>query len=113
MHLQILFVALGSMILFGVALGWVIRVEQLRVVFEPRLKAISLVTSNVDSIVVSLGRPRLHRKALPVMWLSRLDNALAAAGNRIVLAHLVASAIIASAVIGFAAAVTLSRPAVS
>jgi Flp pilus assembly protein TadB len=45
--------------------------------------------------------------------LSRLDNALAATGNRIGLTHLAATAIIAPVMIGSAAAVTLGRPALS
>jgi tight adherence protein B len=113
MYLQILFVALGSTILFGVALAWALRAEQRRAIIEPRLKAISIATSSVDSVVVSLRRPRLQRKALPVVLLSRLDSALAATGNRIRLPHLVASATIAPAAIGLVATVTLSRWALS
>jgi tight adherence protein B len=113
MYLQILFVALGSTILFGVALAWALRAEQRRAIIEPRLKAISIATSSVDSVVVSLRRPRLQRKALPVVLLSRLDSALAATGNRIALPHLVASATIAPAAIGLVATVTLSQWALS
>jgi tight adherence protein B len=113
MYLQILFVALGSTILFGVALARVLRAEQRRAIIDPRLKAISIATSGVDSVVVSLRRPRLQRKALPVVLLSRLDNALAATGNRIGLPHLVASATIAPAAIGLVVAVTLSQSALS
>jgi len=113
MYKQILFSALGSTILFGTALVWALRTERRRAIIEPRLKAISMATSTVERVVVSLRRPRPERKALPAALLSRLDNALAATGNRIGLTHLVATAIIAPVMIGFAAAVTLGQPALS
>ena len=113
MYKQILFSALGSTILFGTALVWALRTERRRAIIEPRLKAISMTTSTVERVVVSLRRPRPERKALPAALLSRLDNALAATGNRIGLTHLVATAIIAPVMIGFAAAVTLGQPALS
>jgi Flp pilus assembly protein TadB len=72
-----------------------------------------MATSTVERVVVSLRRPRPERKALPAALLSRLDNALAATGNRIGLTHLAATAIIAPVMIGFAAAVTLGRPVLS
>src|SRR5215469_3277249 len=113
MYKQILFSALGSTILFGTALVWALRTERRRAIIEPRLKAISMATSTVERVVVSLRRPRPERKALPAALLTRLDNALAATGNRIGLTHLVATAIIAPVMIGFAAAVTLGQPALS
>jgi tight adherence protein B len=113
MYRQILFSALGSTILFGTALVWALRTEQRRAIIEPRLRAISMATSSVESVVVSLRRPRPQRKGLPAALLSRLDNALAATGNQIGLTHLAATAIIAPVIIGFAAAVTLGRPAFS
>lgn len=113
MYRQILFSALGSTILFGTALVWALRTERRRAIIEPRLRAISMPTSSVERVVVSLRRPRPERKALPAALLSRLDNALAATGNRIGLTHLAATAIIAPVMIGSAAAVTLGRPALS
>src|SRR5215831_7418318 len=113
MHRQILFLALASTILFGTALVWVLRTERRRAIIEPRLRAISMATSTVEHVVVSLRRPRPERKALPAALLSRLDNALAATGNRIGLTHLAATAIIVPVMIGFAAAVTLGQPALS
>ena len=113
MYRQILFAALGSTMLFGTALVRALRAERRRAIIEPRLKAISMATSSVDSVVVSLRRARRQRKALPAALLSRLDNALAATGNRIGLTHLAATAIIAPVMIGFAAAVTFGRPALS
>ena len=113
LYQQILFAALGSTILFGAALVWALRAERRRAIIEPRLKAISIATASVESVVVSLRRPRPQRKALPAALLSRLDNALAATGNRITLPHLAATAIIAPVMIGFAAAVTLATPAPS
>ena len=113
MYQQILFAALGSAILSGAALAWALRAEQRRAIIEPRLKAIFMATSSAESVVVSLRRPRPKRKALPAALLSRLDNALAATGNRIGLLHLAATAIIAPVMIGFAAAVTFGRPGLS
>jgi tight adherence protein B len=113
MYQHILFAAFGSTVLFGVALARALRTEKRRAIIEPRLRAISMATSSVDSAVVSLRRTRPHRQALPAAVLSRLDNALAATGNRIGLPHLAATAIIAPAIIGVSLAVTLSRPAVS
>ena len=113
MYKQILFSALGSTILFGTALVWALRTERRRAIIEPRLKAISMTTSTVERVVVSLRRPRPERKALLAALLSRLDNALAATGNRIGLPHLGATGIIAAAMIGYATAVTQSLPAVA
>jgi len=113
LYQQILFAALGSTVLFGVALVRALRAERRRASIELRLKAISMATSSVESVVVSLRRRRPQRRAVPTALLSRLDNALAATGNRIGLPHLAATAIIAAAMIGFAAAVTLSRPALA
>jgi tight adherence protein B len=110
MYQQILFAAFGSTILFGVALIWALRAERRRAIIEPRLKAISAATSNVESVGVSLRRPRARHKALPAALLTWFDNALAATGNRIRLPHLIATAIITLVMIGFAAAVTLGRP---
>ena len=95
MYQQILFAALGSTILFGAALVWALRAERRRAIIEPRLKAISIATSHVESVVVSLRRSRPQHKALLAALLSRLDNALAATGNRIRLPHLAATVIIA------------------
>ena len=110
MFQQIFFAALGSTILFGAALVWALRTERRRAIIESRLKAIFIATSNLESDVVSLRRPQPQHKALPAALLSRLDNALAATGNRIRLPHLIAAAIIGPLTIGFAAGVTLGRP---
>src|SRR5262245_28759808 len=95
LYQQSLFAALRSTILFGAALVWALRAERRRAIIEPRLKAISITTASADSVVVSLRRTRPHRQALPAVVLSRLDNALAATGNRITLPQLAATAIIA------------------
>jgi tight adherence protein B len=110
MYQQILFAALGSTVLFGAALVWALRADRRRAIIEPRLKAISIATSNVESVVISLRRPRVRHKALPAALLTWLDNTLAATGNRIRLPHLIATAIITIVMIGFAAAITLGRP---
>jgi tight adherence protein B len=113
LYQQILFAALVSTVLFGVALVWVLRTERRKATIEPRLKAIVMSTSSPDSVVVSLRRPLPQRRALPAVLLTRLDDALAATGNRIGLPHLVATAILATAMIGFVAQVAQSRPALS
>jgi tight adherence protein B len=113
LYQQILLAALGSTVLFAVVLVWVLRAERRRAIIEPRLRAIARSTSKVDSVVVSLRRPLLQRRALPAVLLSRLDGALAATGDRIALPHLAVTAIIAALMIGIATAVVQFRPALS
>jgi tight adherence protein B len=113
LYQQILLAALGSTVLFAMALVWVLRAERRRAIIEPRLRAIAMSASRADSVVVSLRRPPPQRRALPAVLLSRLDAALAATGNRIGVPHLAATAIIAAAMIGLTAAVVQSRPALS
>jgi len=102
---QIFFGALGSTILLGAALFWVLRAERRKSILEPRLRAIAQPRSSPDPPVVSLRRPRLVRKALPAVLLARLDVALAATGGRIGLAHLVATASLAAAIVGCVAGI--------
>jgi tight adherence protein B len=110
LYQQILLAALGSTILFGLALVWTLRGERRKAVIEPRLKAISMATSSAKSVVVSVRRPLPQRRALPAALLARLDSALAATGGRIGIPHLVVTAILADAVISFVAAVTHTPP---
>ena len=106
LYQRILIAALGSTILFGLALVWTLRAERRKAVIEPRLKAISMATSGPKNVVVSVRRPLRQRRALPAAVLARLDSALAATGGRIGIPHLVVTAIMADAVVGFVAAVT-------
>jgi Flp pilus assembly protein TadB len=113
MYQQILLAALGSTFLFGVALVRTLRAERRRAAIEPRLKAISMASSNAESVVVSLRRSLPQRRALPAALLARLDSALAATGGRIGIPHLAVTAILADAMIGFAATVTQTPPALT
>jgi len=106
LHQELLLAALGSTILFGLALIWTFRSERRKASIEPRLKMISMTTSNAASNVVSLRRPLPQHRALPAAVLARLDSALAATGSRIGIPHLAVTAILADATIGFAAIAT-------
>jgi tight adherence protein B len=72
-----------------------------------------MATSTAENVVVSLRRPLRQRRALPALLLARLDDTLAATGNRLGLPHLVATAIIAAVTVGSTAAVAQARPALS
>ena len=100
MREQILFAALGSTILLGAALFWVLRAERRKAILEPRLKAFASPGVSPGRAVVSLRRPRPRRKALPIVLMARLDAALAATGDRIGPAHLVAAGGVAAAMVG-------------
>jgi len=113
LYKQFLLATLGSTILCGLALVRTLRAERRRAAIEPRLKAISMATSNAKVVVVSLRRPLPQRRALPAALRARLDAVVAATGNRIGLLHLGATGIIAAAMIGYATAVTQSLPAVA
>jgi Flp pilus assembly protein TadB len=67
----------------------------------------------MDSVVVSLRRPLRQRRVLPALLLARLDDALAATGNRVGLTHLAATAILAAVAVGSMAAMAQAQPALS
>jgi tight adherence protein B len=100
LHERIFIAALGSTILLGAALFWVLRAERRKALLEPRLRAIAEPRSSPDPAIGSLRRPRLGRKALPAVLLARLEVALAATGDRIGLAHLVAAGSFAAVIVG-------------
>jgi tight adherence protein B len=102
---QIFFAVLGSTILLGAALFWVLRAERRKAILEPRLRAIAHPRFSPDPAVVSLRRPPLGRRALPAVLLARLDVALAATGDRIGLAHLVAAGSLTAAIVGCVAGI--------
>jgi tight adherence protein B len=110
LHERIFFAALGSTVLLGAALSWVLRAERRKALLEPRLRAIAEPRSSPDPAIVSLRRPRLGRRALPAVLVGGLDAALAATGGRIGLAHLVAATSLAAAIVGGIAAM-LGTPA--
>jgi len=110
LHKQILLAALGSTMLLGAALFWVLHAERRKTIFEPRLRAIAIRTSSPDSAIVSLRRTRPQRGAMPDVLFARLDAALAATGDRIGLAHLVATGSLATVMVGCLAAVMRTPP---
>lgn len=101
---------LGSTALLIPVLLWLLGAQRRRASLEQRLKAIVTVVPSAEALQVSLRRPLPQRGALPAMLFARLHLALAATGNRIGVPHLFATGIIAAAVAGSAAAVTLFRP---
>ena len=109
---QILLAVLSSTVLLG-ALFRALRTDRRRASLEPRLKAIAKLTASEDRPAVSLRRPLLQHRALPMLLSVRLEPALAATGNRIGLLHLAAAGVIAASMIGLAAAVMQLRPALT
>jgi tight adherence protein B len=118
---QLLLAVLATVLLSGAALLWVMRADRRRQFIQQRLKAVATVASGGDgepAPQVSLRR-KLRRAAtpaavsqLPRKFWARLDPALAAAGHRIGLPHLlVAGFIAATLVIGFAGRVLALNPA--
>jgi len=110
---QITLVFVGSTVLLGVALLQVLRTERRRTRLESRLRVIAAAVPRTDRPVVSLRRPLQQRRALPALLRARLEPALAGTGNRIGLPHLAASGIIATATIGFTAALMQLGPALA
>jgi tight adherence protein B len=113
LYQQAFLAALGSTVLFAVALVWRFRAERRKAIIEPRLRTIAKSMLMANSVIESLRKPLPQRTALPAVLMSRLDNALAATGNRIVLPHLAATSIIAAVTIGLAAAIVQSSLALS
>jgi tight adherence protein B len=113
LYQQAFLAALGSTALFAVALVRRFRAERRNAIIEPRLRTIVKSTLMANSVIEPLRKPLPQRTALPAVLMSRLDSALAATGNRIVLPHLVATSIIASVIIGLAAAIVQSSLALS
>ncbi len=111
MYQQVFLASVGSTILLGGTFFQVIRAARRKANLQPRLKALATATPNTDRVVPSLRRVLPQRRALPATLLTRLDASLAAAGNQIGIRHLVAAAILADAIIGFAVAVTQTPPA--
>jgi len=113
LYRQLLFVALGSTALCGLALIRTLRTERRRASIESRLKAIAGTTASTDNVAVLLRRPPSQRRAVPTLLLARVDAALAATGDRIALPHLAAAAILPAITVGFAAALAQPRPGLS
>jgi len=109
----ILLAALLTTVLLGGALFRVLRSERRRAYLEPRLRAIAMTASSADVPVFSLRRSGPQRNALPTLLSSRLDLAFAATGNRIRLAHLVATGIVAAGAIGPVAVAASVHPVIA
>lgn len=107
---KMLLAAIGLTVLFIAVLLWLLRAQRRRARFEQRLKTIVSVAPSAETPQVSLRRPPPQRRPLPVVLSARFDLALAATGNRIGPPHLFAAGIIAGAIAGSAASVTLFRP---
>jgi tight adherence protein B len=118
---QIFFVALGLMVLLGTVRFLVLLAGGCRKGLRQRLAAISTASQPDEEPAT----PLVLRRALPQrrlrgfyrppaeLW-ARLDAALAAAGNRIGLTHLIAIGLVAATTtIGFAIAVTQLPPALA
>jgi Flp pilus assembly protein TadB len=101
--------ALGATILLGGALLRTVRAGHRRANIQQRLKAIAMAQS-VDVPIVSLRRARPRRRTLPTAFLTRLDAAIAATGDRVGPLHLAAVGIISVAAVGsLAITAALSR----
>ena len=110
----ILVAALLTTVLLGGALFRVLRSERRRAYLEPRLRAIAMTASSADVPVFSLRRSGPQRNALQTFLSSRrLDLAFAATGNRIRLAHLVATGIVAAGAIGPVAVAASVHPVIA
>ncbi len=103
--------ALGSTIVLGGALFWVLRAERREASFKPRLNEISKAAASADEPVFSLRRPLRQRDTLPKALSSWLDSAFAATGDCIGPLHLAVTSIVAAAGIGIVAVVAQFRPA--
>jgi tight adherence protein B len=101
--------ALGSTILFGSGLFWVLCGESRRASREPRLRALVATEPSPDVPALSLRRPTPQHRALPAALARWLDRWFAATGNRIGKLHLAAASVLgAAAMTALAAAAGLA-----
>jgi Flp pilus assembly protein TadB len=98
--------ALGATILLGGMLLRRLNTERRWARTEARLRALTTSETTTDTPHISLRKARPPRRALPMVFSSRLEAALSATGDRIGLAHLTATGIFSAAAIGLFAAVT-------
>ena len=101
---QILYPILGSLLLIGAALLFVLRADRRRQGLQQRLRAIAAAAPQAGGPDVSLLRSAPQRALggvllLPAPWWARLEAAFAATGNRIGLPHLALAAIVAAAAV--------------
>lgn len=101
---QLVLMALGTTVLFGAALLWVMRADRRRQILQQRLKTVAAGVGSGDSDPVPrLSLRRTLAQARPRAFLrfpwelrARLRPAFAATGDRIGLPHLIVSAAIAA-----------------
>lgn len=101
---QLVLMALGTTVLFGAALLWVMRADRRRQILQQRLKTVAAGVGSGDSEPVPrLSLRRTLAQARPRAFLrfpwelrARLRPAFAATGDRIGLPHLIVSAAIAA-----------------
>jgi tight adherence protein B len=104
--------AVGTTVLLGFLLFQTLRIERRRASIEPHLRGIASAKGE-DAPVISLRRAQPSRRALPIMFSSRLDAALAATGDRIGPLHLTGAAVVTATMIGlFTVAAELSATVV-
>jgi len=97
---SIFLAALGILVLLGGMLLQTLRAGRRRASIEPRLRAIVMAGAGEDAPAISLRRALPPRRALPMVFSSRLDAALLATGDRIGPLHLAAAGIVSAAAIG-------------
>ncbi len=102
---QILFAILGSVVLLGSALFWVLRADRRKAGRQQRLKEVALAAApSADGLRASLRRALPQRGMrgfflLPAALWTRLDAALGATGNTIGVPHLILTGTVAAAVV--------------
>lgn len=97
--------AVGVTILLGGMLLQRLHAERRNASIEAQLRALTAPGATADTPAISLRKPRSPRRALPMVFSSRLEPALSAMGDRIGLAHLTATGILSAAALGLFAAV--------
>jgi tight adherence protein B len=95
--------ALAATVLFGSILFRTLRAERRRAAIVPRLRAIAMPAEDGNAPTPSLRKARPSRRALSVLFRSRLDSALSATGDRIGPLHLTLAGIVAATTIGLVA----------
>jgi tight adherence protein B len=113
---QILIAVLGPVVLFGVAIVLASRADRRRLSRQQRLHALLAVGPPGNELALPLRRPNLQRTTRKFLLLTAMragiETALARTGNRLGMAHLVVTMLIAAtAVVLFAEKVMRLNPA--
>ncbi len=115
---QILVAVLGTVILLATVAGLATRADRRRESREQRLRTLIAVEPDEDESFLPLRRPTSQRTRIEPLLLTRartrLEVALAAAGNRVRLSHLLLTMLIAAtAAVVFAGSVMRFNPALT